>query len=277
MGGTTTLYPSAAPLTGLRTAGLTILKVRFLSGSRSNPPDRVPHPVRVELVVARDGHRLVIHDRVAVAGDHRVDAQAEEVLVETPQDSRVHDGAERVRRMGERGIDRLRRQDPRRPHLVGHIPRRVEDEGQDILVIADRDDGLQDQLSVPDDDGAVCPVVCVLPQDAGFLLVHAYHVGHVDWLPVAVGQDPVDVLDAAEAVAAKLEVVGHDAGAYVAKVEYRLAVERVPRVCVGNHHLRQAQPEEERLVVVVHVVDHYALPLVEANLEVSLLLPNQAA
>ena len=178
--------------------------------------DGVADAVRVEVGGAWQGDGLVVRDGVSVAVDHGVDAQGEEVLVEGGEDARVHDGAEGVRDVREGQVDGGGGEDSRGAGFVAYVAGGVEDEGEDVLVVGDGEDGLQHELAVADDDGPVGAVVGVLPEDAGVLLVHADDVGHGRWLAGAIGEDAGDVVYGAEAVAAEREVVGHDAGAGVA-------------------------------------------------------------
>ena len=74
-------------------------------------------------------------------------------------------------------------------------------------------------------------------------------------------------MDAAEAVTAEFEIVGHDACAGVAKVEGGFAMERMARVGVGNVHVRKGEAVEKGAVVVTDVVEDSAFALVEAVAE----------
>ncbi|KIH93155.1 hypothetical protein SPBR_02543 [Sporothrix brasiliensis 5110] len=248
--------------------------VERAAGRERRGGDGVADAVGVEPRVARQRHRVLVDDGVAVAGDHGVDAQAEEVLVVARQDARVHDRPKRVAGRclwRQVAVDRLRRHDARGADLVGDVAGQVEHPGQDVLVVGHGQNRLQHELALPHHDGAVRAVVGVLPGDAGVLLVHADDVGHGVRRAARVGHHAVHVVDGAEAVAAQLQVVGHDAGARVAEVKGLLLVERVARVRVGDGHVAEAEPVEERAPVVVHVVQHHALALVEADLDVPLL------
>lgn len=227
--------------------------------------------VGVELRVAGHSLGFFVRDLVAVAADHGVDAEGEEVLVVTAEDAGVDDGAKGVRYLGEVEVERLGGQDTRCPDFVRDVTGLVEDEGEDVLVVADRQDRLEDELAVADDDGAVGAVVGVLPEETRVLLVDADDVGGVDGLAFGVAENRGDVVDTAEAVAAELEVVGCQTSTDVTQVKGTLAVERVARVTVRDGHVGERQAVEQGAVVVVNIVEDHALSLVEADLEVPLL------
>lgn len=153
----------------------------------------------------------------------------------------------------------------------------VEDEGEDVLVVRDGDDGLDDELAVAHDGGAAGAVVGVFPPDAVVLLVDADDVVHWEGVAGGVVQDRADVVDGAEAVASEFEVVGHDARAGVAEVEGGFLVVGVPGVGVGDVHVGERESVEEGAVVVVDVVEDHAFSKVEADLEVPLLPVDGAA
>ena len=97
----------------------------------------VARAVRVE-VRARHGVRFVVDQAVAVALEHGVDAQGEDVLVVGGQDARVHDGAPGD---VEAVVDGLRAEDAGRADFVGPFAGLVEHEGQDVLVVGNGDTG----------------------------------------------------------------------------------------------------------------------------------------
>lgn len=247
------------------------VQVQAAGGLDHGLGDAVGHPVGVPLRV--DGHRvgLVVRQSVPVALEHGVDAQREDVLVVDRQHARVHHGAKGDAGPVELVVDGLGRQDARGPDLIGDLAGLVEHEGQDVLVVGHGDDALQDQLAVADHGRPARAVVGVLPADARVLLVHAHAVLDRGGGALVVGDDGRDVLDVAQAVAAELEVVGHGAGAGVPQVVRRLLVVGVPGVGVGDVHVGQRQAVEQRAGVVAHVVQHHALPLVEAHAERPLL------
>ena len=199
--------------------------------------DVVARAVRVP--VGRDGVgvRFVVDEAVQRAVEHGVDAQGEDVLVVGGEDARVDDGAEGDADLVEGVVDGLRGEDAGRADFVDDFARLVEHEGQDVLVVRDRDDGLQDELAVADDRCAVRAVVGVLPADAGVLLVDADAVFERDRLALVVGDDGAEVVDAAETVAAELEVVGHGAGACVAEIEGGFLVVWVSWIGVWDVHV----------------------------------------
>ena len=81
-------------------------------------------------------------------------------------------------------------------------------------------------------------------------------------------------MDAAEAVAAKFEIVGHDAGTGVTEIEGGFAVEGGAGIGVGDVHVGEGEAVEEGAVVVSDVVEDHAFALVEAVAERPLLPVN---
>jgi len=115
----------------------------------------------------------------------------------------------------------------------------------------------------------------VLPEHPEVLLVEADRVGDGQCTAVVVVDDAVEVADLAEAVAAELEAVGHHPDAVLAHVEHVLAVMVGRGVAVGDEHLRQGSPIDDRtrlaLVRVADRIDDQALARVEPDPEVPLL------
>jgi hypothetical protein len=87
--------------------------------------------------------------------------------------------------------------------------------------------------------------VLVLPEDPVVLLVHADDVGHGGGVAVLVGDDGVDVVDLAQAVAAKREAVAHATEAPLAHVEGVLPAVQRARVAVGDDHLGDGGPVQD--------------------------------
>ena len=196
------------------------------------------------------------------------------MLVVRGEDAGVDDGAEGD---GEAFIDGLCGEDTGGADFVGELAGLVEDEGEDVLVVGDGDDGLDYELTVAHDGGAPGAVVGVLPPDAAVLLVDADYVVHGQGLAGGVVQDRADIVDGAEAVASELEVVCHDTGSGIAKIEGRLLVIGVAGVGVWDVHVGERQSVEEGAAVIVDVIENHAFSQVEANLEVPLLPVNGTA
>lgn len=223
--------------------------------------------VRVE-VAAWHGQRFGVDETVGVTLDRRVDTQREDVLVVSCKDTWVHNGTPRN---SQALVNGLGRQDTGSAHLVHELGGLVELECKDVLIVGNGDDGLQNQLALADNGGAPCAVVCVLPTNTSVLLVNADHIGHINGVSLVIAQDRVEIVDTSQAVASKLEVVGHHASTRVTQVKGRLLVVGVARVCVGDVHVRQRQAVEQGAAIVSHIVEDHALALVEAHPEVPLL------
>lgn len=225
--------------------------------------DGVAACVRVE-GGALHGEDFAGENGVVGAVDAGVDAQAKDVLVVAGEDAGVDDGAPGD---GDVGVDGLGGDDARGADFVGEFAGLVEDEGEDVFVVGDGDDGLEDEFAGARDGRCAGAVVGVFPADASVLLVDADDVVHGERLAFVVGEEARKVVDAAEAVAAKFEIVGHDACTSVAEVEGRLAVEGGTRVGVRDVHVREGEAVEEGPVVVADVVDDHAFTLIEAVTE----------
>src|SRR5690606_36870764 len=91
-----------------------------------------------------------------------------------------------------------------------------------VVVDADRDEERDDQSALAAGLLRFGENVRVLPEDAEVLLMHADRVLHLVRLAVAIGQDGVEVVDLAEAVAAQLEGVDLKAEQVLAGVEVAL-------------------------------------------------------
>lgn len=103
---------------------------------------------------------------------------------------------------------------------------RTEDPIQRILVVADRNNKLEDKLAGTSYIRATRADICVLAAKSRILLMNADGIRNPDGLAIMRAAHPVEVGDHAEAVAAELEVVGGLAGAAFAEVEGGFAVQR---------------------------------------------------
>lgn len=246
--------------------GLEVVAARLFQGGALG---HVAIAVGVVLSVAWQGARLLVDEAVApVAVELGVDAEGENVLVVCAQDTVVHHGS--VWHV-DAGVNGLGRQNARGTDLVRHFAGLVKDVGQDVLIVGHGDDALNDKLAAPHDDGAAAAVVCVLPQDAGVLLVDAHGVGLDYGAAVVVCHEAILVGNGAKAVAAQLEVVGHDTGADVPQVKGLLLVKGRAGVGVRYRHVAQRHAVKERSAVVRYLVEDHTLAEVEAGAHLPLL------
>ncbi len=107
----------------------------------------------------------------------------------------------------------------------------------------------------------------MLPQDAGVLLVEADGVGDGAGFALLVGEHGVEVADLAHAVAAEGQRVGEAAETPLADVEGVLPPVQGPRVAVGDHHLADRRPAQDRPAVVRDVAQNDPLERIEADVE----------
>lgn len=179
--------------------------------------------MRILLLGRRHRDRLLLEDRVERTVKHGVDAEREEVLVVGCQNSRRH----HITPVGclawvnERGG-----KDARSTRLHFDVAVLPEEPGKDVLVVADGEDGLEDEVSGPSNTNALCAVVRVLPTNATVLLMEADHVAGVDRVALVIVEPASEVLDRTEAVTAKREVVGCTAGSGISEIKGLLSVVR---------------------------------------------------
>lgn len=69
----------------------------------------------------------------------------------------------------------------------------LKEPGEDVLIVADYDDGLDNQCPRTGNGSHTSPVVPVLPSHTGVLLVEADHIGCLDGLTLAVVEPAVEV------------------------------------------------------------------------------------
>ena len=109
----------------------------------------------------------------------------------------------------------------------------------------------------------------MLPEDPVVLLVDADGVGGRGRVALLVGHDGVEVVDLAEAVAAERQRVRHAPEPPLACIEGVLPPVDRSRVAVGDHHLADRRPVEDRphaaAVLVADGVEHQTLERVERN------------
>jgi hypothetical protein len=153
----------------------------------------------------------------------------------------------------------------------------VEGPVEAVVVVAHGRDRRHDQPPPAPDLGAAAHQVVVLPADADVLLVEADGVGHGPGRALLVGQDGVQVPDLAQAVAAVRERVGEAAEAPLADVERVLPAVPGRRVAVGDHHLADRRPPQDRPFPVGHIPQHDSLERVEAHVERPALPPDLVA
>ena len=187
-------------------------------------------------VKGRAGHRVAffVGEAVRLAVDGWVDAEREDVLVVGSEDARVDDGAPRD---GDPFVDGLGTDDAGGADLIREFTGLVEDEGQNVFVVGNSDDGLNDELTVAGQGGAAGAIVCVFPTDTVVLFVDADDIFHGHGLALRVGQNSAEVVDRSKTIAAEFEIVGHYAGAGITKVKRGLFVEWVTRVGVRDIHV----------------------------------------
>ena len=92
-------------------------------------------------------------------------------------------------------VNGLRAEDAGCASFVLDLAGLVEDEGEDVFVIGDCDDGLDHELAVAGHGSSACAVVGVLPADSIVLLVNANDVVHWHGVTIGVAEDGVEVVD----------------------------------------------------------------------------------
>ena len=164
------------------------------------------------------------------------------------------------------GAVRPRGEDAGQLYLVADGAVEVEVPEEPVLVVADGVDGAHHQAARAAHLGGVGVPVEVLPADAEVLLVDADGIGRGHHRAVVEHLRRVEVDDLAQAVAAQLQGVVHQAEAELSRVERVLERLRRPGVAVGHHHLGQRRPVDDgphpAPVVVGDAVQHQALGVV---------------
>lgn len=95
----------------------------------------------------------------------------------------------------------------------------IEDEGEDVFVVGDGADHLDDELAVTDDCCLAAAVVGMLVLKTVVLLVHTDDVLQLNRCTLCICAVTVEILDVAEAVAAKTKLIGCNTEADIADVE----------------------------------------------------------
>jgi len=134
-------------------------------------------------------------------------------------------------------VDGLRADDAGGSDFVGHFTCLIEDESQDVLVVGDGDNGLNDKLSISNHHGSTGTVVGVFPANPRVLLVDTNNVLHGHCITLVGSQNRVEVVDYTKTIAARFQVIGHDTGTGIAKVEGGFPVKWRPRIGVRDVHL----------------------------------------
>jgi hypothetical protein len=147
-------------------------------------------------VVNGEWYTFLDHERVGVAVDCWIYAQAEQMLVIWSEDSGCDTCAVRGG-LGRVGLGWRGGEDPGCADFK--VERGVLDEveGEDVLVVRHGYDGLQNEDAGSCYDGVLRAEVGVLPKDAIILFVAADYVGEFDWRAFGVVVPGVEVLDGA--------------------------------------------------------------------------------
>lgn len=226
--------------------------------------DPIANAMRVPVGISRHSMSLLIDELVGVAIDHGVYSEREDVLVVAGKNAWVDDSTKRYSNLVQIVVDRLSRQDTGSSYFICNLTSLVEEEHQDVLIIRDSNDGLKHQFSRPDDCSTASTVVGVLPTDAGILLVNADTVFLRLRPTLIIGDDSAEILNASEAIAAKLKIIGCSAGSSITQVKGSFLEEGMTRVCIRNIHVRERQSIEEWPAIVFDVIKDHAFTLVEA-------------
>ena len=110
------------------------------------------------------------------------------------------------------------------------------------------------ELSVASNGSGAGPIIGVFPANTSVLLMDADDIFHMPGFPFVGVEHSIQIVDGAEAIATKLEIVGHHTRSDVAQVKGGLPVEGVPRVSIGDDHIRQGHAIEDTSPVVSNLV-----------------------
>jgi hypothetical protein len=173
-----------------RLGDIQIFKARFLDHTLLND-----EPGAIRILLAH-GNRMSLFYQQGVLEpiDSRVNSEGKDVLMMSGQDLIVDNGAV-GRALGVEGlVDGLGAEDTGGTDFEVDVGGGAELPGEDVLIVCDRDDGLQDQGAGAGDGGDVGTVVGVLPADSTVLFVQADCVLHLQWFTLGVGNPSVKVL-----------------------------------------------------------------------------------
>lgn len=150
-----------------------------------------------------------------------------------------------------------------------------------VLVVGGSEDVRDDKLAAASDDGGIVTEIGMLEQDTGIFLVDANGVLDDGACTCSVHKCGVHVVDGTLAIAAQGQTVGHVATAVLAQIESVLALMRVFRVTVWNHHLRQRKTVHNRtngtLVIEGDIVQDNTFAIVEPHVNIPFLPVNHSS
>ena len=165
--------------------------------------------------------------------------------------------------------------DARGLHLIFDAAILVEIPIGGIFVIADRRDGGNHQTPRAANFRSLAAHVVVLPGQAGIFLMQADASFDRSRIAEHVGNDRVEIMDVAQAVAAELQRVRHPAEAEFTIVEHVLAVVGPLGRAIGHHHLGDRRAIQDRpalaVVGISDGVEDQPLPAAEADAEIPIL------
>ena len=186
--------------------------------------------VRVEVV---DGHWVdfIVDEPVRVPIYSWVDPQGENVLMVGGK----HAGMDNCTPGNvDTFVDRLRADDAGGTDFVGELAGLIEDEGHNVFVVGDGDDGLDNKFAAANDCCVTSTVIGVLPTDAGILLMDANDIWHWHWFTFVSRKNGIQIVNRAQAITAELEIVCHGSSPSITKIKSCLSMKRRPRVRIGN-------------------------------------------
>lgn len=128
-------------------------------------------------------------------------------------------------------------------------------------------DALDDQIPRSRDRRVACAWVCMFPANPTILLMQAGNVLGRNRVAFGITQPAREILDRAETVASKGQIVRAAAGTRIAKIESLFPVVWTSRITVRHCHLRNAQSIEQWPTIISYIMDGSAFAIIESYSE----------
>ena len=182
----------------------------------------IAHKVGVLLVFWHRNAVLVV-DGVLKSINSRVNPQGEHMLVEGSHNTRTDVGTPRDG-LAVLVVEWDGGKNASSPDFQFDIGGLIKDVVEDVLIVGYSANHLQNQLAVAHNGSSTGPIVSVLVLQTVILFVHANHVLQLQWVAFRVVAVAIKILDMAETVTSKSQLIGIHTKTSVADIKRLLAV-----------------------------------------------------